>query len=182
MIAEVPRGRNSGTASCANLCYTVGEVAVLAQLVEHRIRNAKVAGSIPADGSRLREENKVVREIATQTFKSVVADRGYFALFVAVVLSGLIFTIFTLTSIESREQTVYTQYSGFGEAHFYKNPWTYLYSFTLFGLLVTAINAGLMLKFYRYSQRSLGVAFGWMTIGVMAIAFVTAVSVFNIAY
>lgn len=114
--------------------------------------------------------------------KAILADRAYLGLIIGIIAAMIIYIVFVVTSIESRDIQVVTQYSAFGESHFYKSRWFYLYGFALLGLLAAAINIGIMGKLLAYERRSLGVAVGWLTLVLFVVATTTTYSVLQLAF
>ncbi len=124
----------------------------------------------------------MTKNIIRDTAKAILADRGYLGLVVAIIVIALIYILFVVTSVESRDIQVVTQYSAFGESHFYKSRWFYLYTFAILGALVAAINISIMGKLLQYERRSIGVAIGWLTIVFFAVAVTVAHSVLQLAF
>ena len=124
----------------------------------------------------------MTKHIIRDTIKAILADRGYLGLIIGILVAMIVYVLFVVTSIEARDIQVVTQYSAFGESHFYKSRWFYLYSFALLGLLVAAINIAIMGKLLRYEQRSMGVAIGWLTLVFFVVAIATAHSVLQLAF
>lgn len=116
------------------------------------------------------------------TVKQVLADRGLFGLMIGVGAAALIYIAYVMISIESRDIQVVTQYSAFGESHFYKSRWFYLYSFVALGVLVAGINATLMAKLLRYERRAIAMALGWLTIVFFVVATMIAHAVLQLAF
>lgn len=111
-----------------------------------------------------------------------MGDRRYFALMAAVLLVSVIFTLFVLFSVEQRDIQVVTQYSSFGESHFYKERWFYLYNFALLGVIIGVAHCAIMAQLYKYERRALGVMFGWLTLLILLIAFIYVQRVLQVAY
>lgn len=100
----------------------------------------------------------------------------------AVVMLSLLYAVFIVLSVESRDIQVVTQYSGFGESHFYKSPWYTLYLFAAMGIVIGICNVVAMTKLYSYERRGFGVYVGWVTILMIAVASVWTAKVFGVAY
>ena len=122
------------------------------------------------------------KHLIRETAQAILADRGYLGLVVAILVGMLVYILFVMTSVEPRDIQVVTQYSAFGESHFYKSRWFYLYSFAVLGVLTAAINIGIMGKMLRYERRSMGVAVGWLTIVFFVVATAVAHSVLQLAF
>lgn len=117
-----------------------------------------------------------------QTIKSIMADRRYFSLMTAVFVGSILFTLYVLFSIEQRDIQVITQYSAFGESHFYKQKWYYLYNFAALGLIIAVAHTAIMIKLYNYERRTLGGLFGWLTLLLLVIATLYVYRVLQVAY
>lgn len=124
----------------------------------------------------------MTKHIIRETAKAILADRGYLSLVVAIIVIALIYILYVTTSIESRDIQVVTQYSAFGESHFYKSRWLYLYTFAGIGIVAAAINIAIMGKMLQYDRRSMGVAVGWVTIVFFVVATAVAHSVLQLAF
>lgn len=118
----------------------------------------------------------------TTTIKMIMADRSFFALFVAVIAAAAICSLYVTLSIESRDIRIVTQYSGFGESHFYRTPWYSLYNFGALFLITGLVNAALMAKFYTYEKRQFANYIGWMTLILLFIGVSYTIKVFGVAY
>ncbi len=114
--------------------------------------------------------------------KSIMVDRPYFSLMVAVLLASIVYALYVILSVESRDIQVVTQYSGFGESHFYKSSWQYLYAFAALGLVVGLAHVAIMAKLLTYDKRVLGLLFGWQSILLLFIAAVYTYKILQVAY
>lgn len=124
----------------------------------------------------------MTKHIISETAKAILVDRGYLGLVVAIIVIALVYVLFVVTSIESRDIQVVTQYSAFGESHFYKSRWLYLYSFAAIGILTALMNIAIMGKMLQYDRRSIGVAVGWLTIVFFVVATAISHSVLQLAF
>ena len=111
-----------------------------------------------------------------------MADRPYFSLMVAVVVTALLYALYVILSVESRDIQVVTQYSGFGESHFYRNSWYYLYAFAGLGIIIGTVHAAIMTKLFRYERRVLGMVFGWQSLLLLLVATVYTYKILQVAY
>ncbi len=111
-----------------------------------------------------------------------MSDRGFRGLMLGVLIVGIVYTAVTLLSIQSSDIQVVVQYSGIGESHFYRNQWTYLYIFSIFGVLVTIGHLLIMAKLYNYESRNAGIIFGYSTMALLVIAFIMFKSVTQLAF
>ncbi len=152
----------------------------MAQLVEQLTRNEQVAGSNPAGGSS--GIFIMTKEAIRQSVKQAITDRGFVLLMFALLLAGMVYATVIGLSIHSRDVQIYTRYTAFGEAHFYKSPWQYTILFVVFGIAVTAVHTALMVKLYALGRRQSGLLVGWLGIAVLAIAMVIMLSIIGFAF
>lgn len=124
----------------------------------------------------------MTKESFKTTIKHVLGDRPFVLLLSGVVLFGLLFALTVGFSIHPRDVQVYTRYTAFGEAHFYKNPWQYTILFVLFGLLVSSVHSVLMVKLYGLGRRQTALLVGWISIVVLIVAAVYALSIMGLAF
>ena len=114
------------------------------------------------------------------SIKRVFTDRLFLWMMASVIVVGVIYMLLIGFNIRSSDVTVYTRYTAFGEAHFYKNHWSYLFSFLLFGLIVTATHIALMIKFHNLDRRQTAVFVGWAGIAVLIVSAAYALAVMNL--
>lgn len=117
-----------------------------------------------------------------KTLQSIMADRPYFALMAAVSATALLYAVYVILSVESRDIQVVTHYSGFGESHFYRSSWYYLYSFAGLGVLMAVVQSAIMAKLFKYERRTLGMLFGWMSLLLILITTVYTFNILQVAY
>ena len=101
---------------------------------------------------------------------------------VAVLASGLIYTVFCLIATHATDIQVITQYSGVGDTHFYKDKWFSLYTFAAFGIIATCIHLALLAKLFEVKYRDVGIVIAWMALLIMLIATVYTYEVFHLAF
>ena len=145
-------------------------------MVERRIRNAQVAGSIPADGS-MASMNK---NSTIHTIKSAIKDRSLAWMLGGIVIAALICSIWVGVLIHPSDITVYSRYSAFGQAHFYKEHWQYFFLFVAFFWVVAVLHAGIMIKFAALNRkRTSGVVF-WYTLAVFVVGLMYVLNVISL--
>ena len=111
-----------------------------------------------------------------------MGDRPYFSLMVAVFMTALVYAFYVILSVESRDIQVVTHYSGFGESHFYKTSWQYLYGFAALGVVIAFAHTSIMAKLFKYERRALGMLFGWQTLLLLFLAGVYTYKILQVAY
>lgn len=124
----------------------------------------------------------MTKEDFTLSAKRILADRPFTVLLSGLVLAGLIYAMVIGFSVHPRDVQVYTRYTAFGEAHFYKNPWQYTLLFAAFGVVVTALHAAIMVKLYSLDRRQSAILIGWLGIVILVIAAVYALSIMRLAF
>ncbi len=103
-------------------------------------------------------------------------------LMVALLFAGIVYALIVGFSIHLRDVQVYTRYTAFGEAHFYKNPWQYMISFVAFGVLVSVFHSVLMVKLYNLGRRQSATLVGWLGIMILIIALIFLLSIIRFAF
>ena len=114
------------------------------------------------------------------SIKRVFTDRPFLWMIAGVALAGIVYMMLVGFAIRASDVTVYTRYTAFGEAHFYKNHWAYLFSFLVFGLVVTATHIALMIKFHNLDRRQTALFVGWAGVAVLVISATYALAVMNL--
>lgn len=101
---------------------------------------------------------------------------------IGLLLAGLVYVLVISFSIHPRDVQIYTRYTAFGEAHFYKNPWQYTLSFVLFGVIVSAVHSMLMVKLNNLGRRQSAILIGWLGIGILVIGAIFVLSIIRFAF
>lgn len=115
-----------------------------------------------------------------QVFSLIAADRPLLSLLITVIFVGLICSLIVAFNIHPSDVTVYSRYTAFGEAHFYKSHWQYLLLFVVFNIMVASVHAWMMTKLHRIERRQTAVLFGWIGIVIIVAATVYALSVIQL--
>lgn len=135
-------------------------------MVERRIRNAQVAGSIPADGSILIMTNKSFKEIT----RAVLHDRSLMIRIIVLLAITILLSVWIGLSVKPSDVTVYTRYSAFGQVHFYKEHWQYFLLFVAYIWIVAGLHGGLMVKFSLLERPKTSKAILWYTIALLLLS------------
>ena len=114
--------------------------------------------------------------------KRLAEDRPFLMMLVGVILAGLTYLVVIGFSIHPVDVQVYTRYTAFGEAHFYKSPWQYTLLFAAFGLIVMVVHSALMVKMHGLDRRQTAMFVGWLAIGILFIGAVYALSIMRLAF
>jgi hypothetical protein len=115
-----------------------------------------------------------------QAFSLVAADKPIFAFIISLLVVGAICALIVGFNIHTSDVTVYSRYTAFGEAHFYKSHWQYLLLFALFNVIVASAHAAMMMKLYRIERRQTAILIGWVGIVILLVATVYALSVIQL--
>jgi hypothetical protein len=110
-------------------------------------------------------------------FKTVIQDRPYLFLMIAIAFVALVGSIYVLATVEPRDIQVATQYTSFGETNYYKGRWYSLYGYALLFITIAISHAALMVKFHALERRDFGVLFGAGTIMVLIVGTIYAANV-----
>lgn len=94
---------------------------------------------------------------------------------------GLVYVTVTGLTLQGRDVQVYSRYTSFGEAHFYKSPWHHLISFVVFGIAVVVTHLGLMVKFHNLERRGAAMIVGYAGIAVLFVAFMYSLFIMHLA-
>lgn len=119
---------------------------------------------------------------ALEALRKILSDRQITSLILIIMLFSIAYIIFVIVNLQSTELQVATQYTVFGETNFYRNKWYYLISFALFGLLVMSANVSIVVKLFFLELKNFAVAFAWLSIIIVAMAWFIANSVLSIAF
>jgi uncharacterized membrane protein YhaH (DUF805 family) len=122
------------------------------------------------------------KEAIKTSFKEVTKDRPYILLMGLIALVGFTYCLIVALNIHPSDVTVYTRYTAFGEAHFYKDHWQYLMSFALFGIIVTLAHASIMVKLHDMGRRQTGILIGWFGITVLLVAFAYTMAIISLGH
>lgn len=117
------------------------------------------------------------KELIKLSIKRVFTDRPFLMLMSMLTAMGLLYCLVVGLNIHRSDVTVYTRYSAFGEAHFYKDHWQYLLTFVLFGVIVTAAHLALMVKLHNIERRQTALLVGWLGISMLLLALMYALAV-----
>ena len=144
-------------------------------MVERRIRNAQVTGSIPVNGSRLQiiMQNK-------EFIRQVFSDRGFFLAWIASVLAFLAIVVLCALEIRPSELQVPIRYSAFGITNIYRAQWYSELGFVGFSVLTLVLHTLIGIKLYKIKNRDFAIAFQWLATIVLSIAFLTFLAIFKV--
>lgn len=120
------------------------------------------------------------KELIQISIKRVFTDRLFLALGMALIVTAFVYSLVVGFNIHVSDVTVYTRYTAFGEAHFYKDHWQYLLTFLVFGIVVAFTHLALMVKLHAMDRRQTAIMVGWAGIGILVIACMYAIGVMSL--
>ena len=120
------------------------------------------------------------KDTVQQALRQVLGNRPLVLLIILMTVVGFIYSIAVAINIHPSDVTVYTRYTAFGEAHFYKNHWQYLITFVLFGPLVVIGHIALMVKLFAIERRQTALLVGWVGIAILVVAFVYTMAIMGL--
>ena len=122
------------------------------------------------------------KEAIKVSLREVTKDRPYVTLIGLVLGAGIVYCLIVALSIHPSDVTVYTRYTAFGEAHFYKDHWQYLMTFVLYGAIVAVAHGALMVKLHDMGRRQTGLLVGWLGIAVLLMAFAYTLAIIGLGH
>lgn len=122
-----------------------------------------------------------MKKQAISSLKILSEDR-YAAGLLATLFAGCLLLIgFLAVSIQPTELQVVVHYTSFGNTNFYRDRWFYLLSFGLYIVIMATLHTILTYKILRTKGRDLTIAFLWLSIIMLIIAFALFYQVLKIA-
>ncbi len=100
----------------------------------------------------------------------------------AILLGGVAYIVYVAINLSASDLQLAVRYTSFGDTHFYRDKWWYLFSFIGFGILFLIAHIGLTVKFVAIDLKQLAYAFGWLSMIVLVLMFAYTYSVLGIAY
>ena len=121
-----------------------------------------------------------MKKTIQESFTVLVANRYLLMLCSALLLLAFSFVVYIGFKVHPSDLQLVSHYSAFGVAHLYRDQWFYLLSFGLFGFFVAVIHVILTVKLFMIKGQSLAIAFGWLGIVIILLAWTTAFTVLNV--
>jgi hypothetical protein len=118
----------------------------------------------------------------TKAIELLISDRPLLFLATGIGLLALSFVLYVAFSLSPTELQVATRFTSFGETQLYRNKWYYLISFIVVAIVIAVAHVGLMIKLKARNIRSMALAFGWLTVGLLVILFVVTQRVLSSAF
>jgi hypothetical protein len=123
----------------------------------------------------------MIKEDIKLSIRRVFTDRTFLIIAMMLIAAGLVYVTVTGLTLQGRDVQVYSRYTSFGEAHFYKSPWQHLVSFVVFGIAVVVTHLGLMVKFHNLERRGAAMIVGYAGIAVLFVAFMYSLFIMHLA-
>lgn len=114
--------------------------------------------------------------------KPILADRQLLGFLIAIAGFSLLYVLYVVLSLRPTDVQVATHYSAFGDTHYYRNKWYYVLTFAVFGLVFAVAHIGIILKLIKEDFRSLAIAFAWLSLMLLIVAFILTHSILSIAF
>ena len=115
-----------------------------------------------------------------QLVSRIVGDRPFFWLCIGLIVTGVLCALTVGLNIHASDVTIYSRYTAFGEAHFYKSHWQYLLLFALFSISTTITHITLMMKLYNIERRQTALLVGWVGLVILIVGAAYALSVIQL--
>jgi hypothetical protein len=116
------------------------------------------------------------------SIKPILVDRLVAALIIVFVLACLAYCVYVGVSLRPSDLQVAVHYSAYGETSFYRDKWYYLITFIVFGLLLAVIHTILIAKIYLQGHRHLALAFAWLSLLLVVIAWFMTWAIMKVAF
>lgn len=116
------------------------------------------------------------------SIKPILSDRLMTVLIIAFIILCLAYSVYVGASLRPSDLQVAVHYTAFGETSFYREKWYYLISFILFGVIVAVTHSALIVKLYLQGRREIALAFVWLSLLLVVIAWFIAWSVLKVAF
>lgn len=115
-----------------------------------------------------------------QTVDRIVGDKPILWLSIAILILCVVCSLIVGFNIHASDVTVYSRYTAFGEAHFYKSHWQYLLLFIVFNVAAAIGHIAIMAKLHTIERRQTALLVGWVAIVILVVATVYALSVMQL--
>lgn len=114
------------------------------------------------------------------SLKELFTSRHLTTLSVVLMVLALGFVTYLAFNVRPSELQLVTHYTAFGVTHLYRNQWFYLLSFIGFAVLVVLFHVAIAIKIYILKGHPLAVVFLWTGIGLVILAWITAIAILNV--
>lgn len=115
-----------------------------------------------------------------QSVKELLTNRYMTVLSSVLIVISIAFIIYIAVAVRPSDLQLVTHYTAFGVTHLYRDQWFYLFTFIGFAILVPFLHIALATKLYVTKGHPLAIMMLWLGIGVMVLAWITAISIINV--
>jgi len=115
-----------------------------------------------------------------QSLKELLTNRHLTVLSLVTVLLSAALIIYIIVKVHPSDLQLVTHYTAFGVTHLYRDQWFYLFTFIIFAILAAFLHIAIAIKIYITKGHPLAVLFAWLGIGVLLLAWITAMSIINV--
>ena len=112
--------------------------------------------------------------------KELLTNRYMTVLSSVLVVISIAFIIYIAVAVRPSDLQLVTHYTAFGVTHLYRDQWFYLLTFIGFAVLVPFLHITLATKLYVTKGHPLAIMMLWLGIGIMVLAWITAISIINV--
>ncbi len=121
-----------------------------------------------------------MKKTIQESFSLLLDNRYLLVLCGSLVLLGLSFIVYIGFKVRPSDLQLVSHYSAFGGTHLYRDQWFYLLNFGVFGLFAVVLHVVLTVKLFIIKGNPLAIAFAWLGIIIMLLAWATAFAVLNV--
>lgn len=121
-----------------------------------------------------------MKKTIQESFSLLLDNRYLLVLCGSLVLLGLSFIVYIGFKVRPSDLQLVSHYSAFGSTHLYRDQWFYLLNFGVFGLFAVVLHVVLTVKLFIIKGTPLAIAFAWLGIIIMLLAWATAFAVLNV--
>jgi len=122
----------------------------------------------------------MLKNTIQESFKQLITNRYLTTLAIITTLLAIGLAIYIGFSVQPRDLQQITHATVYGVTHLYSDHWYYLISFALFGIVAAMIHVFLSIKLYVTKGHPLALFMGYLGIGIILFAWVTAWNIINI--
>ena len=142
-------------------------------------------GNTPIEGKKAKNEWELriiimFKDTIVSSLKELLTNRYLTTLAGIVLLLAIGLVFYIAFSVQPRDIQQVTHGTIYGVTHLYVDHWYYLLSFAAFGILVAVLHIALAIKVYITKGHPLALFLGWMAVGIILFAWVTAVRLITI--
>jgi hypothetical protein len=121
-------------------------------------------------------KNNIIKE----SIKTYASNRYLLLLSVSLVLLAIGFLVYLGFNVRPSELQLVSHYSAFGTTHLYRDQWYYLLNFGVFAIFMAVMHIILTVKLYILKGSPLAIAFAWLGIVIMLLAWFATYAVINV--